>query len=210
MRCLIQTEYYCPGALSAGSVCIFSVLSVLSCITLSCSLAVEMGRDRLLQELKCVGPALAQCVHYQLNFPSSEIINYHDTKSDSACISGRATCCPSVHIRFYLCPQHIGVDWTKLEYMMPNSQDIHPTVLSTLPSSVSVPLTDGVADMRARHTPHNYKAAHAPACLTDVCGTQDRNPQLSRNITRVPRTSPHQTKLTGNSRESFDRCTPSS
>lgn len=42
------------------------------------------------------------------------------------------------HIRFYLCPQHVGVDWTKLEYMMPNSQDLHPTVLSTLPSSASV------------------------------------------------------------------------
>lgn len=32
---------------------------------------------------------------------------------------------------------HVGVDWTKLEYMMPNSQDLHPTVLSTLPSSAS-------------------------------------------------------------------------
>lgn len=93
------------------------------------------------------------------------------------------------HIRFYLCPQHAC--WSRLDQIGVHDAE-QPRLTSNgteyfaIVSICTVPLSDGVADKRARHTPHNYKAAHTLACLNDVCGTQDRNPQLPRNITRVP------------------------
>lgn len=108
------------------------------------------GCDKALQELKCVGPALAQCVHGDLTTTEYTKVAVTVTMLPFH-LGGRATCCPSVG--FYLCRQYIGVYWKYIDWSAyPNRQACGVLAI------VSIRATDGVADMITRRTPYNYKA----------------------------------------------------
>lgn len=75
---------------------------------------------------------------------------------------------------------------------------------------ISIRTTDGVADMITRHTPHNYKASRSGAVSMMSVALKTESATSKEYYSSTWNSSPHQTKLTGNSRESFDRrCTPS-